>query len=939
MSRRTLSVGTSLVIAVLFTSAFLLTLAHAAPEQGPIAITASAGHESPSADKTIQGHAKTDEDSPRPVARARVVVKPLLVDEAVAQAETDAGGAYSVTFPAGEGCYRVVAQATDAISPAGVLPPADWQPVCFGWQSVKTVDVVFRAPTSQIVGRIWVSKTTSAPSFPVTVTARSRWSLDHPAVVEVSQALDADGFFTLSVPAATYDVFATPDDPCYFNPDDMVLARGIEVEGRRDLGTHYLSPVVEAATLAGHVRTPGGEGVAGVDVRPVKVDLTDLQNPGALPWPLDTTNGEGAFSFCIPSDLAEGRWWVGVALGHSSDYMPSPLRWWTTVSLTATQVVTDVELLVEPASALISATLIQETSGEPASDACGVVAAFRQGDPTAYNARPFVGGTFQLPVITGTYRLAVIPDPGLPITPAFYPEACAASMGKYLMTTEPRVAAPEPTTVTVPITVRVADATVHGRLWDPTEGMTVTGVSGQLLGWSQGTWSAARLEPETGLGHLRASSGSDWLLAYHVDPTTGYRALPGVTAAAVPSDADEVTVNLPVWDGLASITGTVLQPNGEPLTRPVAVAAVGLAPDPSFSTANGEGLGMGAKPRGDTMVTEDGAFTLTLGYGVYAVSAVGPPEVTSDEAWISPEPQIVALTPGQPSQKQDLQYRRGDAVIHGQVRLPAAAAAGQDGRAGELALVWAAAPGAHTKTWADVDAGGAYTLPVLQGQRWAVGAAYELDRQLWVTQTAVTVAEGTADVALDLRLTPALSLTSGLAQAIDAHLPAYGELADGAAINVPVGALPEGGGTLQLRDSLMRAMARADVSHLAPSLGGTGPASTLAAGDVVLLSPAYELSLVDAMGRAPGAGEMAAPMALTIPYDDEALMAHGLKESDVQAVTMAPGGVGWEAVANVVVDEEANEVVVFTDRMGSYALVAAAPGLPRVFLPLVVTGK
>ena len=946
MHRRILSVSIALVIAAFLASVSLLTLAHAAPCPSVAAPASSLDPTEPMAERTVQGHVQTDDDPPLAVQDARILVKPAVGDAVLGQGMSDDAGAYTVTFDASGNCYRIFAETSDTISPTHAIPPSAWQVICFGFEDTKTVNFTYETPEARIVGRILISGTSSPPSFPVTVTARSRRSIDQPTVIRVSEAIGPDGFFTLTVPPATYDVLAIPADPCYSNPADLVLASGIEVSATHDLGAHYLSTVFESATLAGHVRTPAGDPVPGVDVRPIKIDVTDLENPAMTPWPLDTTNAEGSFSFCIPADLAEGNWWVGVALGSTDETMPYPMEWWTTVSLTATEVVTDIELLVQEANAIISGTLIQEQTGQPAVDACGVVAAYQQGNPKVYNARPFIGGTFRLPVITGTYRLAVIPDPGLPITSPLYPDDCASGAGKYLAATEPSVAVTLPTTVTVPITVRIADATVNGRLWDVTTGVTVTRVDAQMLGWSQGSWSAARVEPETGVGRMRASSGDNWLVAYHIDPDSGYQELPGVTVAQVPTDATEMTTDLRVWDGLTTLTGVVRTPSGDPVSEPIAVAAVGISPAPKHSLR--EGLHVGAKPGGDTMVTRDGHFTLTLGYGVYAVSVFGPAEILSEYGWISPEPEIAILTPNNPSQSKDLQYRLGDAQISGQVTMPAQMAgtmASRDveDRMEKPTLVWAATTGGHTKTWTDLDAGGTYTIPVLQGRRWVIGAAYEVDRQLWITQTVVMVREGTVELSVDLQLASAYSLAEGLAQSIDGYLPSYGELEDGATINIPAGALPENLATLQIRDSVLEALAQADFSNLSAVLGMVEeldlPApEDLGLGDFVLMSPAYDVTIADLLGQLPDADELLAPMALTIPYDEDALADYGLSESNLQAVAFGSGGVGFEVVDSFLVDEEADEVVVFADGPGSYGLVAVNPSYPQVFLPLIVGG-
>ena len=83
---------------------------------------------------------------------------------------------------------------------------------------------------------------------------------------------------------------------------------------------------------------------------------------------------------------------------------------------------------------------------------------------------------------------------------------------------------------------------------------------------------------------------------------------------------------------------------------------------------------------------------------------------------------------------------------------------------------------------------------------------------------------------------------------------------------------------------------------------------------------------------------MNAPIVLRIPYDEAALAANGIPESALQVWRIpydAQGMATWEPVESYVVDAESDQVVIFADRMGSYALRAAVVRW-RIFLPLVM---
>ena len=704
-----------------------------------------------------------------------------------------------------------------------------------------------------------------------------------------------------------------------------------------DLGDLYLTPVGDVATLSGQVLTPDDQGVPGLQVVAYNLDRTSL-----LPSRSTTTEEPGGdFTLTVQA----GTWWVAVALGEGDDYMPYRLQWQTVVSVEPGETVDDIALRVTPAGSHILGTLVQEQSGDPATDACGLVAAFKAGEPTAYDYRRFEDDTFDLPVISGTFRLAVLPNPGIEELEGFAPPGCEP--GKYLAQTVPQVEVGEGVSVPITIPLRVANATIHGQLWDEAEQKVVTGWDGQIVGWSQSSWTAAQVDPATGAGDLRASDGT-WWLAYHIDPQSGYLARPGVVRAVVPTGTTAITVPLPVVRSEAMITGTVLDPDGDPLPW-VAVTAINL----SAPTTGGD----------QAITRENGQFTLTLDYGDYLVTAFGPPEWQEEQPWITPEPQRVTLTPYTPIQEVELRFRRGDATIHGHLSLDA----GDQVTSRVPALVWAATVGGHTKTWVAMPITGSavYSLPVLQGQKWTVGAIYEVGTSLWVTQTLVAV--DAVSVELDLLLTQPYTLVTDLVQSVDPDRPFYGELADEVAAYIPAGALPARGAasastmapvrginpyyiiTLKLKVYLLidlfvppRILDYLSLRHhnrlFAEGQGGNVTAaassSPLSSEEIILVSLPYEIGATNDQGE-PVTSDLSQPAVIRIPYDEEELAAQGFTEDNLQPVYYDEMAGGWGPVESFVVDEEADEVVIFADRLGTYALIATqAPH--HIFLPLVL---
>jgi len=884
----------------------------------------------------IQGHALTDEASPRPVQNARIVAKKVGADDEE-QAHTDASGAYTLTLPDGISGWRVRAETTDTTVPADALAPSGEQLVSFGREpETKTVDFTFGMPDAQIVGSVLITGTEPiVPTFPVTVTAVQLFRAQDAAsmqgthasdLVRVSEQINPDGTFTLTVPAGVYGVGVWPEDPLTYLPPAPVNAQ-VSQGDTKDLGTLYLTPLGNAATLSGQVLTPDDNGVVGLQV--VAYNLDQIAR---LPTRSTTTQSpDGNFMLSVN----KGTWWVVVTLGEGDDYMPYRLQWQTIVTVESGDAASGIVLRVVPASFHIVGTLVEEESGDPATDACGLVVAFKGGKPTVYDYRRFSGDTFDLPVVSGTFRLVVVPNPGIEELGSFAPSGCEP--GKYLAKTVRTVSVGEGVTTAITVPLRVTNATIHGEFRDEDQ-QAVTGWDGQMLGWSQGSWSAARIDPVTGVGDLRASDDT-WWLAYHIDEESPYQERPGVVRAEVPTGAIEMTVTLRVATSAALITGTVYDPNGDPLPW-VAVSAFNFG-----SPTTG----------GDRAITgETGQFTLTLDYGTYLVTAFGPPEWREEQPWISPEPQRVRLRSDQANQTMDLHFRRGDATIHGQVALATIIAA-QGVTSRVPALVWAATKGGHTKTWTSLDE--EYSLPALQGQTWMVGAVYETGSSLWITHTRVTV--DSADVPLDLALVGPYTTSTSLMRSVDPDRPFYGELVDRISVYIPAGALPTREtsalvGPVAITGPIRRIVNAVETLQLLimfyPGIDtyaeaicfmyGICPGEIAAmsnstpSSDIVFLSPAYQVTAEDATG-VPVVGDLNVPAVLQIPYDEEQVTGLGFTESDIQPIYYNDVSGGWEPVDSFVVDTDADEVVVFADRLGTYALIATQ-ARSTVFLPLVL---
>ncbi len=977
MTRRT-----PLLVTVLAAVTLLLigsaTLVWAMPAQGEDSPT-SATVDTPQDNNVVTGHARTDEDPPRPVQNARIVARRPATGAEVSTT-TDAEGAYTLELPVGVATWNIRAEKTDTTIPPEAEAPSISRPVVFGPRpSTKTgIDFTFHVPSTEegahIVGRVLVSATVPfVPTFPVTVTDVS---IQIPPKVTSGQINPTTGRFDLTVSEGRHQVAIFPQDFLNYLPP-VIPPFKVETGETHDLGDLYLIPLHGSATIRGQVLTTEDQPVAGVQV--VAMKLGNILTGGGLQVPeIKRAQTSPTGDFALP--VTGGTWWVAVSLGQGDPYMPYRLQWQTIVNVEDGGTVDDVILRVAAADAWIRGTLINAATGQPADDACGVVAAYKQGQAGTYSFRRFTGSTFDLPVTAGTYRLSVIPSPDLEDLDGSIPYPPSCEPGKYLVTTVPQVEVNGPgvTSIQVQLAVRTG-ATIRGQLWNLTEKQSVTGVGGVMIGWQpaasgtgQGNWAAARIDPATGVGELQVTQG-DWLVSYHVQAGSGYRAFPGVISVTVPSDVTTVDVHLPVVQPKQAVSGQVLDPDGNGV-RGVIVTATGIG----WQGLRGALIGPNQTPVGlsrdmAAVTNKDGTFTLNLSYGVYRLSVLGPPELLKgqgDQPWISPQPEIIKLLPNQPAPTPVLRFRTGDATIHGHLSLATGSAQSGKGTEVELpAMVWAATAGGpsritgHTKVLVPMSGTGEgdYSLPAIQGQRWVVQAVYEVGSSLWMTRAVVDV--DSADVRLDLTLTPRDLLPAGVAQILDPDEPFYVELADGASLYIPAGALTVTGQVASAKGATAArpdAAPRIDLptlislqSSLIKTLGISVPVPCCSNVGVPL-SPAYEIG-AQLLQSAPQAGaqgvgampqlvplaapadiELNVPMVLRIPYDASALAAEGISEEDIRVWYMPTDTADTrEPVEDYVIDAEHDEVVIFAEGFGTYTL-AAERTTWSVYLPFTL---
>ncbi|GAB4527771.1 MAG: hypothetical protein Fur0018_13560 [Anaerolineales bacterium] len=650
---------------------------------------------------------------------------------------TAADGSYSMHLTAG--LWALSVHPTDSSNPPHWVYAGSSQFVHFhdtARPETQQVDFEVLLADSSAYGVVQMPDG-SAPTFTVTVGLHNNEGVGRSTLVD-----PASGAFTLTLPSGGYKVFVHPADPNYLAPalDPVRLPPNDAL----DLGTITLLP--RDALITGTLTVSGsGAAVEGVPLV--------AWRPG-VPGSVHTLSGSGGlYALAVTS----GAWQVRPAPLASQPYLFSGEA--AEVTLAAGETHPNVDFALTGTDAVISGVLVDER-GDPVTDAEGWATAVMAGNPATHNGAPIQEGAFSINVPAGDYHVAAYLPAGSP----------------YLSTGERLVSVASGETAAITLTVRTKDAVIGGALVDPrAAGQPVSGLPALVAAWSEGNWAAAPVNTDNGTFALDVAAGL-WHLNYRLG-SAQYARLGGGQNVPVES-GQTVLVGLPVTQKDARLEGQVLDPDGNPLAG-AQVIVHGFE-----GTVDGLWL--------HTTSHMDGSFSLALPYGRYRLAAVLP-----GSHWLKPVEVVVNVAPGAVSGGHVLQFRRSDATLSGALTVTPTLGQGtayvfawsDDGAFvhGRFPVTQAAAGGS---------AEGAYSLPVISGATWHVGAAFETSLSYWAARQDVFVAS--ASQSLDLVLTGPHPKPAPVVARFDASTPQRIALSDGTEIYIPGGALPVSG-TVTLR--------------------------------------------------------------------------------------------------------------------------------------------
>ncbi|MEM8859627.1 MAG: carboxypeptidase-like regulatory domain-containing protein [Chloroflexota bacterium] len=672
-----------------------------------------------------------------PVQNARVVAR-RLDQEGLMETLSGEDGSYELDLSSG--LWSISVSPTDGSDPSNWVYPRSAKLVRLHDQDGderKEVNFLVVKARSAVSGTITLPDG-ELPEFRVTVGLRNGEGVGAEFVTE-----PGDGSFKIMVPAGNYDLNIHPLSDIHAGPElDPIL---VKPNSELDLGEIKLISV--SAQINGKITDGDGNGVQGIPVAAWHRGRTSVIKT--------RTAEDGTYSL----KLAEGKWHVQPALQPNQPdlYFGNGL----TVKLEAEQTVDNIDFELVSADSTIAGVLVND-GDIVINDTEGWVTAQAVDRPELISGSPIRNGEFAINVPSGTYTLHFTFAPG---SPYFAPDDIEAS-----------VASGQTTSLRVP--VREIEESIVGALVDPrTDQETVTGVRGVVGAWQANRWATTSIDPETGTYELEVADGI-WYLDYLIDPEN-YVKLGGAQTVTVP-DKETVRVPLYVTAKDAGISGTVLDPDGNPLAG-AAVILDGL-------TAEVEDLWL------HTRTDENGNYRIALPYGRYRVCAVA---INGD--WINPVEQLVSISQNEVAEGVNLQFLAPNAVINGRISIPGATEASE-----VLIYAWNERGGFN---WMTADVGvsedglvsGDYSITVVSGTTWHVGAIFEEDFAFWTAAGRVNIREGAETAILNLTLNGPRTLPSPVVVTFDASEPHRIELSDGTAIFVPAGAIPvEGEVTLRI---------------------------------------------------------------------------------------------------------------------------------------------
>lgn len=443
------------------------------------------------------------------------------------------------------------------------------------------------------------------------------------------------------------------------------------------------------------------------------------------------------------------------------------------------------------------------------------------------------------------------------------------------------------------LVMAVNDVTISGNfLNDQNE---ETDISGEVYATNEnGGWAYTYIS-DTSSYELKLAAGS-WKVNYYTWGNWTRQDNSSAGQTVVVESGDSVDLDFYVLDNGATISGTVTDGDGNPVTTVTFVKA-----STSYGTSEtetGETYGLIEQT---TYTDESGNFSMNVPAGEYYITASAPGS-------LDPQPIKVTADTAGSAEGLTLAFVSSTSTISGTVTDGVGitvnnrrSSALGDGVSDAFIYAYTRSGSAVNTT---SDSAGAYSLPATTGETWYVGAIFEAENVAHYSELeAVSVTESTTT--LNLQLTQTLELPAPQTVQFDPNDASVMSLEDGTTVNMPANSIT----SEDLSQVSVVATPTAEVSH--------EPEESP-------LSIGYVFSALDDTGSP--ISEFADNVTITVPYDEADLEEAGITdENDLSMGYYSASADEWQSVdGGVVLDTDANTFTATVDHFSTFAVMSSS---------------
>ena len=688
----------------------------------------------------------------------------------------------------------------------------------------------------------------------------------------------SDGTFNIKAPAGTYVVDIYPysyelDPPKSFS---ITLSQGETL----DIGEIII--LSSSATIQGAV-TANGQPLNEV----IEINAYKIESDG-YGYRYTNTERDGSYQLKV----TPGKWEISPII-YSLDkfaYTGEPII----VEIGPFETINNIDFIFTELNSTISGSLVYP-DGEVATGLNGYAEAYPapnidngHGSFTG-NGAPINRGLFEIPILAGTYDINVFLD-WLQDFNLFPERNVEVTVG-------------ENSEAEVEILLKRPTHTITGQVINYRSGEPISGAAGYVYAFSEYYTTETNVDSASGEYALAVVPGQ-WKInleqPHHYyppeEPATFYQ-MPIPAVSITEESSPTVTVDIPILLNDATVSGQLIDPDGEVLMYG-SIYFEGIDELDGFSRY--------------VYTDHDGTFAASLPHGSFLVHAHAYPQGSSENFYM-PAPLALTLAADEAAEGFDIAFVRPNVTLEGTLF-----AAGMT-ESTEAYIDLSTTFGNYTFVRVNMisngtDASGTFSTSIVDGE-WNIHASAWDGQTVWLGTSNVSVA-GDTEIELELFLVEEADHSTTVVEysAVVEQEAAEISLEDGAKLNIPAGAIPgdfDKGINFETSTFTFATGALRMVDH-GYLFSGVGEYSgTLL--DVVL-DPAVTIS---------------------VPYDPAALGDVSPNEIEVMAHTLPSNRNGGQPyMLDAVVDTESQTVTFQTDRFIEFALVAPKADLvafPNLF--------